>query len=920
MKNIIKHIVIASVPVALLLTGLTAAAQNYEPGSYKVVGGIAFNKHVTDNHNGTYTVDLESFVTGKIHSETVTVPADILLLMDLSSSMGSNGGYDRTYTEVTPPAMTKVTKDLTPTTKGWIYTDFDNANNTEQGRSFLYNGVYYPVFAVRDPNNTPNRGYQMYIWLPVGNTYQMRYIYGEGSGAEVLHETRNPNPPTGTGGVMWNGTLYGGGWHYSDFTTAPTNTARNYFYYDEVKKEYYPVLYKMVQVGDVNTYQAYVPLPGGDKYLMSDGELALDPYGHFEQYNMLYFGDLYRNGGWTSTSITSGTATTGHYYKHTDGKYYAVTKGVNTSQATVIIHNVTYYLHGSTISTEPYPVPATDADCSIYFNSLYQVASYSGYTRAEGLRRAVTAFITAFSEKSIEQGLHHRLGMLEYCTNQWYPKTSGTGDINSPVLTEVPMDDAKYTHLVKDLLDVTDATNEAILSDAVVMPTSFIAESYLSYGLSLANAVFDKARANPIDENGDGIVDEYKRPQIAIIIGDGGAAGSQEGPQATALYEDGVTVFFVHVAPGDYGVANVRTVLANSHPDLGSSYYASYTTANYNAGRRWEFLTKVNDYDETLIDEIISITDDIGGTDLEVEGTVVTVDVVSQAFNIPTGDEVSAPKVYVAPLTGKMDGTSWDPAPTVSGGDDEFVYYTFGDEVLQGEGSGITLTEGVDEYGNKKLSVEGFDYSAHWCGPDNKNTSGGYHADGQKLILRFTVVPNEDAVGGPEVQTNTDGSGIWIPDPDNPGQKKQIAKFNQPTVSLPVNLWIEKQGLEGDDSAVFTIYYADPSKYRAGTDPHDMTYESFTKVIVHATDLDENGRTMVKITGLDSKFYYRIKEDAWAWSYDYQTSTQTSTDIEVGVKYSSDVIQNPIQFVNEKNTNVKHAESVVTNVFSVKSE
>ena len=591
MKNILKHLTLAAVPAALLLSGFTAAAQNYPAGSYRVVDGIAFNKSATDNHDGTYTVDLESFVTGKVTTETTTFPADVMLLMDLSSSMSSNGGYDRTYTEVTPPAMTKVTKDLTQTTKGWIYTDFDTANNTEQGRSFLYNGVYYPVFAVRDASDTPNRGYQIYIWLPVGDTYEMRYIYGEGSGADVLHETRNPNPPTSTTGTMWNGTLYSGGWHYSDFTTAPTNTARNYFYKDG--DEYYPVLYKRVQVGSVNTYQAYVPLPSGDKYLMSDGGLTPDPYGHFAQYNMLYFGDLYRNGGWTSTSITSGTATTGHYYKHTDGKYYAVTKGVNTSQATVIIHNVTYYLHGSTISTEPYPVPATDADCSIYFNSLYQVASYSGYTRAEGLRRAVTAFITAFSEKSIEQGLHHRLGMLEYCTNQWYPKTSGTGDINSPVLTEVPMDDAKYTHLVKDLLDVTDATNEAILSDAVVMPTSFIAESYLSYGLSLANAVFDKARANPIDENGDGIVDEYKRPQIAIIIGDGGAAGSQEGPQATALYEDGVTVFFVHVAPGDYGVANVRTVLANSHPDLGSSYYASYTTANYNAGRRWEFQLKL---------------------------------------------------------------------------------------------------------------------------------------------------------------------------------------------------------------------------------------------------------------------------------------------------------------------------------------
>ena len=896
--NIIKHIATAAIPAALLLTPLTATAQNYPEGSYRVVGGIGFNKHVSDNGDGSFTVDLESFVTGKVHTETITVPADVLLLMDLSSSMSSNGGYDRTYTEVTPPAMTKVTSEMTSTTRNnWYWEHFNADNATESGWNYLYNGKYYPVFS--ETTSGPTR-YHIYVWLPEGK----RYLYGT-----EHHEERSAGV-TGTTTPIYDGTLYSGGWHYSDISTAPTNTARNYFYKEG--DEYYPVLYKRVTVGSVNTYQIYVPLPSGDKYLTGttgSDPFVSDPFGHYEsQYNTLYVGDLYRNGGWTSTSITTGTGTTGHYYKHTDGKYYAVTKGVNTSQATVIIHNVTYYLHGSTISTEPYPVPAADADCTIYFNSLYQVASSTGYTRAEGLRRAVTAFITAFSERSIEQGLHHRLAMLEYNRNRFYPKTSGTDNITvTPSLDEAPLSESRSTHIVKNFLDVTVPANEVALREAVVMPTSFEASSHMDFGLRLANVLFADTKTKPIDEDGDGTVDEYKRPQIAIIIGDGGATGAYEGDQATALHEAGVTVFFVHVAPGDYGVANVRTVLANSHPDLGASYYSSYTTANYNAGRRWEYLTKVSDYDETLIDEIISITDDIGGAELEVEGTVVTVDVVSQAFNIPTGDDVSAPKVYIAPLTGKKDGTSWDPAPAVTGGDDEFVYYTFGTEVLQGEGSGITLTEGVDDYGNKKLSVEGFDYSAHWCGPE----TSGYHADGQKLILRFTVVPNEDAVGGPEVQTNTDESGIWITDPDNPDEKIQIAKFNQPTVSLPVNLWIEKQGLEGDDSAVFTIYYADPSKYPDGTDPHNMTYESFTKVIVHAKDLVD-GKTMVKITGLDSKFYYRIKEDAWAWSYDYQTKTGD----EVGVKYSSDVIQNPIQFVNEKETTVKHAESVVTNEFS----
>lgn len=893
MKNILKHITLAAVPAALLLSGFTAAAQNYPAGSYKVVGGIAFNKSATDNHDGTYTVDLESFVTGKVTTETTTVPADVLLLMDLSSSMSSNGGYDRTYREVAPQAWSKVTKEMTASTRNnWNPGNFDGRTDaTESNWSYLYNGTYYPVMS--ETTSNPTR-YHIIVWLPEGK----RYLYGT-----EIHEERGEGV-TAVGNALYNGTLYSGGWRYYDFTVDPTNTARNYFY--KSGDEYYPVLYKRVQVGSVNTYQAFVPLPSGDKYLMaSDSPEVSDAYGHFDsQYNPVYAGDLYRNGGWNSYSITTASATAGHYYKHTDGKYYAVTKGVrvnvngvNSYQATVVIHNVTYYLHGSTISTEPYPVPEANQYCTIYFNSLYQVASSSGYSRAEGLRRAVTAFITAFSERSIAQGLHHRLAMLEYNRNRFYPKTSGTDDItDTPSLEEAPMSEGRSTHIIKNFLDVTVPANEAILRDAVVMPTNFEASSHMDFGLRLANVLFADTKTKPIDEDGDGTPDEYKRPQIAIIIGDGGATGAYEGAQATALYNAGVTVFFVHVAPGDYGIANVRTVLANSHPEYGSSYYSSYTTANYNAGRRWEFLTKVNDYDETLIDEIISITDDIGGAELEVEGTVVTVDVVSQAFSVPPSG-TGAPKVFVAPLTGQTK----EPETTLSG--EEFVYYTFGTEIpaasFGGDDENITLTEETDSDGNKVLRVTGFDYSKHWCGKD-AHASSGFHADGYKLILRFIVEPNDDAVGGPEVKTNTEDSGIYV-------DGVQIAKFNQPTVELPVQLWIQKNGLNGNDSAVFTIYYADPNaEGNVGKDPKKMTYQSFTKVVVNANTMVD-GKKMVKITGLDSKFYYRIKEDAWAWTYDPVT----------GEFYTSEILTNPIIFENKEKDTVKQAEAVKHNVFTV---
>ena len=50
--------------------------------------GLFLNKNVTDNGDGTYTITLESYTTGDVVSETVSVPADIVLVLDVSGSMG----------------------------------------------------------------------------------------------------------------------------------------------------------------------------------------------------------------------------------------------------------------------------------------------------------------------------------------------------------------------------------------------------------------------------------------------------------------------------------------------------------------------------------------------------------------------------------------------------------------------------------------------------------------------------------------------------------------------------------------------------------------------------------------------------------------------------------------------------------------
>lgn len=70
--------------------------------------GLVMNKSVVVNDDGTYTINLEAYATGTVSTSTVTVPTDIVLVLDVSGSMNnclvcgqSNSSTHTTY-EYTP--------------------------------------------------------------------------------------------------------------------------------------------------------------------------------------------------------------------------------------------------------------------------------------------------------------------------------------------------------------------------------------------------------------------------------------------------------------------------------------------------------------------------------------------------------------------------------------------------------------------------------------------------------------------------------------------------------------------------------------------------------------------------------------------------------------------------------------------------
>ena len=230
-----------------------------------------------------------------------------------------------------------------------------------------------------------------------------------------------------------------------------------------------------------------------------------------------------------------------------------------------------------------------------------------------------------------------------------------------------------------------------------------------------------------------------------------------------------------------------------------SSNYKNATSMTNSGAVQVSTIYFINANTGNLKDVFIAIAKQSGGSSATLSSATSNVDVVSNSFILPEGTTSTnigqRVRVFTAPLTGI----------------DENGNYVFGTETLAGyatdtydvmdEGGNVMGTYKVDEVPNPNgntpptlpitvnmegthgVKVTNFDYVNNWCGPikNQAHQVTGYH--GHKIIILIPIQMNPDAVGGPNVETNEEGSGIYS---DN----QPFVTFKSPTVSLPVNIWI----------------------------------------------------------------------------------------------------------------------------------
>ena len=278
--------------------------------------------------------------------------------------------------------------------------------------------------------------------------------------------------------------------------------------------------------------------------------------------------------------------------------------------------------------------------------------------------------------------------------------------------------------------------------------------TYADAGMANAKDVLDKI---PADRDSN---------KVVIMFTDGepnhGSGFDEEVANTTIstskqMKDNGVTVYTVGVMK-DANNADTTSDF-NRYMNYVSSNYPDATSMN-NGGEKYEhpdggnyYLTADNL--ETLKEIFKNISNEVGGaTNSKLDSATVMKDIISDSFQLPVGASANSIRVYTADCTAINDDIP-----------------TFGTD------NPSDLTASIAEDG-RTITVTGFDYSANYVGKNT--TTGDLHTPGKKLIVEIPIVVRTGFLGGNNVPTNGDTSGVYDKDGNS------VEKFVVPTVNVPI--------------------------------------------------------------------------------------------------------------------------------------
>lgn len=344
--------------------------------------------------------------------------------------------------------------------------------------------------------------------------------------------------------------------------------------------------------------------------------------------------------------------------------------------------------------------------------------------RIDALKTAVNSFIDNVSTKSPDSSI----AIVKFA-----------GDKRNSVGNDTYREGGytyNYSQIVKNLTTV--GTGASTLKSAVnaLRPDGATAADY---GMQHAQTIVNGAK-----DNG--------RKKVVIMFTDG-EPNHQSGfdsdvandaiKASKSIKNSGATVYTIGVFSGANGtpVTSWSGVLdTNKYMHLVSSNYKTAQSmtntgaATYPEGGKSYFLSAANASD--VMNIFTQISQEVGGTTTELTQTSVIKDIVTPYFDLPAN--ASDVTLKAAPCNGvNPDGTR-----------------TFGAEAAAPDGVKATIDQA-----NNMVSVTGFNFKDEWCGP--RTDAEGTRYDGHKLIIEFVITPKAGFLGGNDVVTNGENSGVY---------------------------------------------------------------------------------------------------------------------------------------------------------------
>lgn len=185
---------------------------------------------------------------------------------------------------------------------------------------------------------------------------------------------------------------------------------------------------------------------------------------------------------------------------------------------------------------------------------------------------------------------------------------------------------------------------------------------------------------------------------------------------------------------------------------LSSNYPDATSMSNGGSGSNQGYYLSASDT-ASLTAIFEKISQEIATPSIPLDSTTVIKDIIAPSFTVPAN--TSDIKLY----TEDYNGTEFD------GGRDAATGVT---PVISGD----------------TISVNGFDFNANFVSATAKPNGGGY---GKKLIIEFEVEIKEGFLGGNNVETNGEQSGVYLAD------GTEVELFVQPKVDIPIKYSFETQ-------------------------------------------------------------------------------------------------------------------------------